>query len=207
MVEKYFKKRFGIEPVEKIELEPHQEKQAEEFVEAIEKRFKFKFIASELNIQGYASQRKMKPIYWSGKIDAIGVMEDGKIIVIDWKLTGNVVKDFWEAAAEFSPKLHQSMIYRELIIAAGMHDEKDKPVVGILLVPMSSETITVNAPRLCLCFEELQKEGFFEKILKYTWTAQKPGRGDEHETDKVRSNTFWIVKPRTSEQLQCVFAR
>ena len=201
------KKRFGIEPVEKIELEPHQEEQAEKFVEAIEKRFKFKFIASELNIQGYASQKNMKPFYLSGKIDAIGVMEDGKIIVIDWKLTSNVVKDFWEAAAEFSPKLHQSMIYRELIIAAGMHDEKDKPVVGILLVPMLFETITVNAPRLCLCFEKLREAGFFEKISKYTWTAQKPGRGDEHDTDKVRSNTFWIVKPRTSEQLQCVFAR
>lgn len=201
------KKRFGIEPVEKIELKPDQEKQAKEFVEALEKRFKFKFIASELNIQGYASQQGKEPIYWSGIIDAIGVMEDGKIIVIDWKLTSKVGEEFWEAAAEFSPKLHQTMIYRELIIAAGMHDEKDKPVVGILLVPMAFETITVNAPRLCLCFKKLQKEGFFEKILKYTWTAQNPRKGDEHETDKVRSNTFWIVKPRTSEQLQCVFAR
>lgn len=201
------KKTFAKGPDTKPESD--EEKQAKEFVEAIEKRFNFKLIASELRIQGYASEQKTKAIYWSGIIDAIGVMKDGIIIVIDWKLTGDLVENFWGSATEFSPKLHQSMIYRELIIAAGMdfYKEKDVPAVGILLAPISSVTITVNAPRLCLSFEELQEAGFFKEIVKYTWTAQKPGRGDEHETDKVRSNTFWIVKPRTSEQSQCVFAR
>lgn len=48
----------------------------------------------------------MKLIYWSGKIDVIGVMEDGKIIVIDWKLISNVVKDFWEVVVEFLLKFY-----------------------------------------------------------------------------------------------------
>lgn len=187
LVNTYLKKTFAKGPDTKLESD--EEKQAKEFVEAIEKRFNFKLIASELRIQGYASQQQMKAIYWSGIIDAIGVMKDGIIIVIDWKLTGDVVEDFWRFATEFSPKLHQSMIYRELIIAAGMdfYKEKDVPAVGILLAPISSVTITVNAPRLCLSFKELQEAGFFKEIVKYKWTAQKPGRGDEHETDKVKA--------------------
>lgn len=188
------------------ELEPDVEKQIKELVEPIEKSFGFKFIDSELSIRGYASRQQTQAICWNGKIDAVGVMKDGTIIVIDWKLTSDVLNNVWNRATEFSPKLHQLMIYRELITAAAMdfYEEKDVPVVGILFAPISSISITASESRLCLCFKKLQSAGFFEKIKEYTWTTQKPRRRDEH---KVRSNAFWIVKPRTSEQLQCVFAR
>ena len=188
------------------ELEPDVEKQIKELVEPIEKRFGFKFIDSELRIRGYASRQQTQATCWNGIIDAIGVMKDGTIIVIDWKLTGDVINDVWKQASEFSPKLHQLMIYRELIMAAAkdFYEEKDVPVVGILLAPISSISITASELRLCLSFKQLQRAGFFDKIKEYTWTAQKPRRRDEHT---VRSNAFWIVKPRTSEQLQCVFAR
>ena len=182
------------------------EKQIKELVEPIEKSFGFKFIDSELRIRGYASRQQTQAICWNGIIDVIGVMKDGKIIVIDWKLTSDVLTNVWNRANGFSPKLHQLMIYRELIKAAAkdFYEEKEIPVVGILLAPISSISITAGESRLCLCFKKLESAGFFEKINEYTWTAQKPTRRDEH---KVRSNAFWIVKPRTSEQLQCVFAR
>lgn len=96
------------------------EKQIKELVEPLEKSFGFKFIDSELRIRGYASRQQTQAICWNGIIDAIGVIKDGTIIVIDWKLTSDVLNNVWNRATEFSPKLHQLMIYRELITAAAM---------------------------------------------------------------------------------------
>lgn len=191
------------------ELKPDVEKQIKELVEPIEKSFGFKFIDSELRIRGYASRQQTQAICWNGIIDVIGVMKDGTIIVIDWKLTSDVLNNVWNRANGFSPKLHQLMIYRELIIAAAkdFFDQKNVPVVGILLAPISSISITAGESRLCLCFKKLQSAGFFEKIKEYTWTAQKPRRRDEHKVKAVDSGDILIqgqkqVEGMTEDQLR-----
>lgn len=190
-------------------LKPDVEKKIKELVEPIEKSFGFKFIDSELRIRGYASRQQTQAICWNGIIDVIGVMEDGTIIVIDWKLTSDVLINVWKHANGFSPKLHQLMIYRELIIAAArdFYKEKAVPVVGILLAPISSISITASESRLCLCFKKLQSAGFFEKINEYAWTAQKPRRGDEHKVKAVDSGDILIqgqkqVEGMTEDQLR-----
>ena len=191
-------------------LEP-DEREVKEFIDELEERFKLRIIASELEIIRYARHQKSDEIHrWHGKIDAIGVTKDCTVVVIDWKLCMNDLRRFWKLTREFSPKLHQTMIYQEKLAAHLKHFFEEKkfpkvPKVGIMIVPISSKSIKDSDPRLCTNFENLREAGFFEKIGHYNWTTQNPSKEDnsrrcEQKTDKVRLKAFWIVKPHTSER-------
>ncbi|PFX12200.1 hypothetical protein AWC38_SpisGene23880 [Stylophora pistillata] len=173
-----------------VDLE-HEEKQLlQEFVENIEKHFGFKFRASELKIHGYTKQQQMDDDIhcWRGKIDAIGVMKNGTVIIVDWIVPRDENHSIWDRATNFSGKLHQTMIYREIIRAQWKDSykcEKDIPTVGILIVPIST---TGSDPRWCLDFKRLQEAGFFDDIDELTWTAQKPSKTDEAGEDHSRKD-------------------
>ncbi|XP_022810579.1 uncharacterized protein LOC111347612 [Stylophora pistillata] len=187
-----------------VDLE-HEEKQLlQEFVENIEKHFGFKFRASELKIHGYTKQQQMDDDIhcWRGKIDAIGVMKNGTVIIVDWIVPRDENHSIWDRATNFSGKLHQTMIYREIIRAQWKDSykcEKDIPTVGILIVPIST---TGSDPRWCLDFKRLQEAGFFDDIDELTWTAQKPSKTDEVclelQCDKVKQKLSETVSQKST---------
>lgn len=187
-----------------VDLEPEEKQLLQEFVENIEKHFGFKFRASELKIHGYTKQQQMDgDIHcWRGKIDAIGVMKNGTVIIVDWIVPRDENHSIWDRATKFSGKLHQTMIYREIIRAQWKDSykcEKDIPTVGILIVPIST---TGSDPRWCLDFKRLQEAGFFDDIDELTWTAQKPSK-----TDEVRLRQCSFECQTASEELQYVLTR
>lgn len=166
-----------------------EEEQVKKFVTTIEESFNFKFKASELLIQGYASREHLeKTHFWNGRCDAIGVKKDGTVIVVDWTCCEKV-DNFWNTA-KFSQKLYQAMVYRWIIKALWeYYNENDDLEVDILIVPIPPNN--GSDPRICIDLKckELEENGFFQK---FTWTAQEPRGGGnslrrEQETDKVKT--------------------
>ena len=102
--------------------------------------------------------------HWNGIIDAIGVGEDGRLIVVDW-IRCNDLRNFWKSATEFSKKLHQTMIYQAKPTAhlEYFFERGNFPEVGIIIVPISSKGNKESDPRLCRDFAKLRNAGFFSK--------------------------------------------
>ncbi|PFX15894.1 hypothetical protein AWC38_SpisGene19857 [Stylophora pistillata] len=174
-LQKYIKRR--LERKADLALKP-DEKEIIKFINDLEERFKFRIIASELQIDGYASHKQSgETHHWNGKIDAIGVGKDDTVIVIDW-IRCNDLPNFWQSAAEFSKKLHQAMIYRKKLATHLKHfcEGNNVPEVGIMNVPISSKDIKDSDPRLCTDFTKREKAGFFVKMDNYDWTTQKPSK-------------------------------
>ncbi|PFX24675.1 hypothetical protein AWC38_SpisGene10722 [Stylophora pistillata] len=191
-----------------VDLEPEEKRLLQGFVENIEKHFGFKFRASELKIHGYTNKQQMDDDIrcWRGKIDAIGVMKNGTVIIVDWIVPRDENHKFWDEATKFSRKLHQTMIYREIIRAQWKDSykcEKDIPTVGILIVPISTKG---SDPRCCLDFEKLRKAGFFDDIDGLTWTAQKPRKTDkvclELRCDKVKKKLSEAVSQKSPPDIR-----
>lgn len=156
-----------------------KEQQLLEFVEDIEEKFQLKIVLSEIHIGGFSTELKgqKRRYYWSGKIDAIGLMngndKDGcGVVVLDW-ITCSHAGTFWKFATEYNVKLHQCLIYRRLLAVHMREYFKDPniPQPGIMIVALNRESINVNNPRLCMDFTEMEKAGFFEEFDQFKWDA------------------------------------
>ena len=64
-----------------------------EVIEEIQNRFQCKIVASEVKIQGFATNEEKKH-YWKGKIDAVALDTNGRVLIIEWKTCDNVT-EFW----------------------------------------------------------------------------------------------------------------
>lgn len=177
-----------------------EEQQLLEFVEDIEEKFQLKIVLSEKHIGGFSTELKgqERPYYWSGKIDAIGLMngndKDGcGVVVLDW-ITCSNIKTFWENATQYKNKLHQCLIYRRLL-AVHMREYFEDPSIpepGIMIVALDKENINDNDPRLCMDFNELEEAGIFEGLNRFKWDANlysqnKSIQGHNKEIPMVRS--------------------
>lgn len=165
-LKEYIEKRKRNENTDAPEL-----KQAKELVRKIEEGFNCKIVNCEVRIQGFASKVHKKD-FWSGKIDAVGLTKDGRVIVIDLATYkgDDPEKSYWDSVDHYKDKLHQSFVYKKLLDVHLREYFKDKkiPPAGIMIVAMRQTTDEIDE-RLCLDFKELQDAGFFEKIDEFAW--------------------------------------
>ena len=164
-----------------------------EVVEDIEKQFQLKLVCSGKDIGGFSIEfeGQKRQYYWSGKIDAIGLMngynvKDGcRVVVLDWTTRDDIQK-FWENAGEYKQKLHQCMIYRRLLAVHMREYFKDPNIQepSIMIVPLVRGNINVKDPRLCMDFTELEKAGIFGILDQFKWSANLSSQSESAEEHK-----------------------
>ena len=168
-----------------------EERQVSKVFRYIKKQFGLKIVCSEKRIDGFSTDSKglEGPYYWSGKIDAIGLMDgDGKngcgVVVLDWRTCSDTGK-FWENA-EYEDKLHQCMIYRRLLAVHMREHFKDPniPEPGITIVALGGDTVRVKDLRLCMDFTMLEKAGIFKKLDRFKWYVNLSGENESVEGHK-----------------------
>ena len=169
-----------------------KERQVLEVVEDIEKLFRLEIVCSEKRISGFSTDLKGREgsYYWSGRIDAIGLMngddKDGcDVIVLDW-ITCSDVGSFWVENPKFKVKLHQNMIYRRLL-AVHMREYFEDPNIpepGIMIVALEGENVHVKDPRLCMDFSKLENAGIFKKLDQFKWEANSFSQNESAEGHK-----------------------
>lgn len=158
-------------------------KQVEKFLKDIEQKFECNIIeihAAEVPIHGFAENNQQHHL-WKGKMDCVGLSKNGTVLIIDWKAISDSPEAFWDLSKNYGGKLHQCLIYRQLMKAHLENHYKDKqikpPSVGIMIVPIYSDNITVNSPRLFVDFKELNGVGFFKKMRQFDWKVSLPQEG------------------------------
>ena len=155
---------------------PDELKQAAKIVTGIENMFHCTIVDSEVNIQGFATKGHEKN-HWKGRMDAVALGKNGRVIVIDWTTCCNATK-FWEKS-EYSKKLHQCLIYRALVDAhlkeyfGKKNMIMESVIVGIMIVPIDDRETSVFEPRLCVDFGKLEEEGFLKIIKEFTWKGKR----------------------------------
>lgn len=167
------KKRLGEEIKDDL-------KQVEKFLKDIEQKFECNIIeihAAEVPIHGFAENNQQHHL-WKGKMDCVGLSKNGTVLIIDWKAISDSPEAFWDLSKNYGGKLHQCLIYRQLMMAHLENHCKDKqikpPRVGIMIVPIYGDNITVNSPRLFVDFKELDEVRFFKKIREFDWKVSLP---------------------------------
>ena len=177
LIKSFFeKKRLGEEIKDDL-------KQVEKFLKDIEQKFECNIIeihAAEVPIHGFAENNQQHHL-WKGKMDCVGLSKNGTVLIIDWKAISDTLGAFWDSSKNYGGKLHQCLIYRQLMKAHLENHYKDKqikpPSVGIMIVPIYSDNITVNSPGLFVDFKELDRVGFFKKIREFDWKVSLPQEG------------------------------
>ncbi|XP_078355702.1 uncharacterized protein LOC144640420 isoform X2 [Oculina patagonica] len=147
------------------------ELQVGKLVESIEKKFGCQIIWGEKRISAHAFAINDKTTHqWRGQFDAIGLMNDGQVIVIEWR-TCDDVQSFWNSATQYKEKVYQSLLYRELLTAnmRDYFDNNEIPAPGIMIVPIDRETVEVNDPRLCLDFRMMEEAGILDSVNQLRW--------------------------------------
>lgn len=177
LIKSFFeKKRLGEEIKDDL-------KQVEKFLKDIEQKFECNIIeihAAEVPIHGFAENNQQHHL-WKGKMDCVGLSKNGTVLIIDWMAISDSLEAFWNLSKNYGGKLHQCLIYRQLMKAHLENHYKDKqikpPSVGIMIVPIHSDNITVNSPRLFVDFKELNGVGFFKKMRQFDWKVSLPQEG------------------------------
>ena len=187
-LKEFIKKRQRKENTDADDL-----KRAKELARKIEEGFDCKIVDSEVRILGFASNAQIKD-FWSGQIDAIGQMtKDGRVIVIELATyTGDdPEKSFWNSPSNYGNKLHQTFVYKTLldVYLSDFFKDIKIPPVGIMIVAMRQNTNDIDA-RLCLDFEQLRNEVFFEKIEKFTWLIHSSSQEEQNKVRIYYQNTL-----------------
>lgn len=162
-------------------------------LDAVEKRFKCKFLAAEVDVWGW-SVKKSKATFYSGFVDAIAFRHvkpragnlEGKslyeVLIVDWKTTAKVDKKkgkkidaWWDSAKNFRDAIYQCLVYRELLVEHLKRNDLGAQLVnvGVMLVPYHQSCPGRLKPGLCVDFKRMKEKGLLAGLEQYRWVSDK----------------------------------